>query len=150
MTRVIIIVFSCLAIISGVKLAKGQDREHDHAQHHNFYKEWKQPRNPTQSCCNVREVNTYGNISGDCYPTRAELRPSAKPHLKDKLVWWAWRKYGRAEDGKPFIPHWIEINDLDIVHEKNPDQTGTDAHICQPDNFTDDRVYCFKGPVGAY
>jgi MFS superfamily sulfate permease-like transporter len=141
---------SLLAIFAfiGTSISHAQDREHNHGQKHDFYKDWKRPTEEG-SCCNLREVNQYGNVSGDCYATQAELRPSAKPYLKDKMVWWAWRKYGKAPDGGVFVPRWIEINDRYLIREKNPDESGRDAHLCQPDNFTDENVYCFKEPVGA-
>lgn len=146
-----LIISAAAVVVAGMTTCEvnAQDQEHDHAKNHNFYKEWKQPRSPTTGCCNVRVENEHGNVTGDCYRTVAKIAPSAKPELKGVPVWWALRKYGKNPLFKERGPHWIEIDDRDIVREKNPDASGIDAHLCQGDYAPDDKVLCFKEPVGA-
>jgi hypothetical protein len=115
----------------------GRLRQEGHAEHHDVYKDWKMPQS-TISCCQERRVEN-GEVQGDCYPTDAELRPAGKdnPGIKGN-VWWAKRFDGR----------WIEIPESRIIHEKNPDDTGSRAHLCQGDEST--YVYCFVPPTGTF
>jgi hypothetical protein len=98
-------------------------RAQDHSPHHaDFYRHWMQPGvSPPLSCCNAR-VEVDGVETGDCEPTRAEIRGGR---------WWAWL---RQED------RWIPIADGKIVRERNP--TGQDAHLC----WSFGRVLCFVPP----
>lgn len=56
--------------IAGARGAYAQDH---HPLHRDFYRNWKEPLNPDASCCNAR-IETDGRETGDCEPTRAELR----------------------------------------------------------------------------
>lgn len=108
------------AVIFGLKPA----RAHDH------YTSWKQP-GTSLSCCNEKR-NVNGEVTGDCYPTEAELRAGpAGP------VWWARRDTGG----------WVEIPETRILRELNPDETGQAAHLCFSDVTR--AVLCFVPPVGG-
>jgi hypothetical protein len=107
-----------------------------HAKYHDFYQHWMQPGSSI-SCCNARVTYPGGGFVGDCYPTTAELRPSADPSIKGE-VWWALRA---PEDGGG----WIEIPDSKIIREHNPDPTGQDAHLC----YSYGTVLCFVPPSGS-
>jgi hypothetical protein len=113
-------------------------RQEGHAEHHDVYKGWHMPDSNTP-CCNERTVGPDGKVEGDCYPTDAELRPAGKenPGIKGN-VWWA----------KRFDGEWIEIPEKIIIKEKNPDDTGSRAHLCQGDNSS--YVLCFVPPTGTF
>lgn len=122
-----IVVF--LAILGGVT---------HKARAHDVYKTWHTPGSPGVSCCNERKT-VDGKVEGDCYPTEATLAPSGgllNPDIKGD-VWWVKRFDGR----------WIEVPESRIVHEKNPDDTGSRAHLCQADNS--EFVLCFVPPTGG-
>jgi hypothetical protein len=85
-------------------------------------------------CCSARR-EADGETRGDCYPTEAWLAPSALPELKGQVVWWA-----RKADGGV-----VEIPDNRHVREKNPDETGRAAHLCESYGM----IHCFKAPVGG-
>lgn len=112
------------AVVLAVKPA----RAHDH------YTHWLIP-GTAASCCNEKRTDN-GEVTGDCYPTEAELRPSAKPDVKG-LVWWAKRDTGG----------WVEIPETRILRELNPDETGQAAHLCYNDIY--DVVLCFVPPAGG-
>lgn len=124
-----------LIVGCGVK-AFGQDhhehRQEGHALHHDVYKEWRIP-GTASSCCNEKKILPSGETTGDCYPTRARLAPSADASIKG-LVWWAERDSGG----------WVEIPDGSIVREANPDQSGEAGHLCE--SQVDGHVLCFRAP----
>lgn len=98
--------------------ARAQDNGH-HLHHADHYSKWKQP-GTSASCCNARETKE-GRITGDCYPTTAEVREG---------VWWA-----KTDDGS-----WVIVPDDRILRERNPDVER--AHLC----FSYGRVLCFLPP----
>lgn len=101
----------------------------DHSPHHqDFYRHWMQPGvSPPASCCNAR-IEKDGLETGDCEPTRAELRASETDGV---VRWHAWlRQQGR----------YIEVPDDKIIRERNP--SGQDAHLCSALG----RVLCFSPP----
>jgi hypothetical protein len=116
-------IFLFFAILAGVTHKARSQTAHDagHAQHHDVYKEWKQPGTQS-SCCNEKKT-VDGYITGDCYPTVAEIRAA---------TWWAKRDNGV----------WVEIPDDRIVREMNPDPTGEGAHLC----WNYGQVLCFRPP----
>jgi hypothetical protein len=99
---------------------------------HGPYTHWLIP-GTAASCCNEKMM-INGEMTGDCYPTTAELRPSADKSVKG-VVWWAKRDNGE----------WVEIPEKSILHELNPDETGQKAHLCYSDTTL--RVLCFVPPV---
>lgn len=134
----------CIVVFVAITLgvthkARSQDREAGHAEHHDVYKTWHTPGSPGVSCCNERRIGPDGKPEGDCYPTEAILSPSGGLLNLDIKgdVWWAKRFDGR----------WIEIPESRIVKEKNPDDTGSRAHLCQADNS--EFVLCFVPPTGG-
>jgi len=98
--------------------ARGQDNGH-HLYHADHYSKWKQPGTDA-SCCNGKETKD-GNITGDCYPTTAEVRDGH---------WWA-----KTDDGQ-----WVVVPYDRILRERNPDIER--AHLC----FSYGRVLCFVPP----
>ena len=112
----------------------GPNHEHGHAKYHDFYQHWMMPHAPWVPCCNAK-VTVGDETVGDCYPTEAELRPSERPELKGQSVWWAKRDNGV----------WIEVPENRYIREKNPDETGRDAHLCEEGGS----VFCFRPPVGS-
>jgi hypothetical protein len=98
--------------------ARAQDYGH-HLHHTDHYSKWKQP-GTNASCCNGKET-TDGQITGDCYPTTAEVRAGS---------WWA-----KRDDGQ-----WVIVPDDRILRERNPDVERT--HLC----FNSGRVLCFVPP----
>ncbi len=118
-------VFLCLP-------AWAQGHEEGHAEYHDVYREWKQPSNG-MPCCNEKK----GNV-GDCYPTDAKLGPAGpmNPGITGQ-VWYAKRDTGG----------WVEIPEGKIVREKNPDQTGSRAHLCIFDWA--EIPLCFVPPTGG-
>jgi hypothetical protein len=78
---------------------RAQDNGH-HRHHADHYSKWKQPGTDT-SCCDGRETKG-GQITGDCYPTTAEVRAGS---------WWA-----KTDDGR-----WVNVPDDRIIRERNPD-----------------------------
>jgi hypothetical protein len=79
-----------------------------HERWHMYYQHWKQP-GTTISCCNAR-TNTYGVESGDCEPTRYEMRNGE---------WYAWLRQEAR---------WLHIPDDRIIRERNP--SGEEGHLC--------------------
>lgn len=93
-----------------------------HERWHEYYKHWMQP-GTNISCCNAR-VDTFGVQSGDCEPTRAEIRNG---------YWYAWERLSGR---------WIKIPDDRIVRERNP--SGEEAHLCF--NQYTKSILCFVPP----
>jgi hypothetical protein len=114
----LMVLIAC-AIFGGMFAAR-PSRAHDH------YTHWKQP-STSLSCCNEKR-NDNGEVTGDCYPTEAELRKGA---------WWA-----RRDNGE-----WVEIPEARILRELNPDETGQAAHLCYSDSTL--QVLCFVPPSGG-
>ena len=98
--------------------ARAQDEGH-HPYHADYYSKWKQPGTDA-SCCNGKETKS-GHVSGDCYPTTAEVRDGH---------WWA-----KTDDGR-----WVAVPYDRILRERNPDIER--AHLC----FNGGRVLCFVPP----
>lgn len=98
-------------------------QDHHHPLHKDFYQHWRDPANPSLSCCNARIEGPDGVEVGDCEPTQAKV---FKGH------WLAWvRQTGE----------WIVIPDAKVIRERNPN--GQDAHLC----WTPLRgVICFVPP----
>lgn len=136
------VVFAVIACLFAIPAARAQDHSEGHAQYHDVYKDWCQPGNPKpcarpNSCCDERVTNPEtGERKGDCFPTEAEMRPSADPLIK-YLVWWAKRETGE----------WAEIPDSKIIHEINPDPTGSRAHFCE--HPVTGMIFCFVPPTGG-
>lgn len=94
----------------------------DHHPHHGeFYKGWQRPDMPG-SCCSAR-IEKDGIETGDCEPTKAEIRNGD---------WWVWVRQINA---------WIKVPDSKIIRVRNP--SGQDAHHCwTPASST----ICFSPP----
>lgn len=101
---------------------------------HDPYSHWLIP-GTAASCCNEKQM-INGEMTGDCYPTTAELRPSADKAAKG-LAWWARRDTGE----------WVEVPETRILRELNPDETGQAAHLCYSDVTLS--VLCFVPPTGG-
>jgi len=97
---------------------RAQDKGH-HLYHADHYSKWKQPGTDA-SCCNGKEMQD-GNVTGDYYPTTAEVRDGR---------WWA-----KTDDGQ-----WVVVPYDRILRERNPDIER--AHLC----FNYGRVLCFVPP----
>lgn len=95
-----------------------------HERWHMYYQHWKQP-GTTVSCCNARIIDKDGKtLSGDCEPTRAEIRNGE---------WYAWL---RQED------RWVHIADDKIVRERNP--SSEEGHLCYQE--WSKQILCFVPP----
>jgi hypothetical protein len=91
---VLVVTFFVALMFFIVDQARAHEHPPEHAQLHNeFYKDLKQPNNPSAGCCNDQ----------DCYPTRARF---------DGVNWWAVRR----EDGK-----WLKVPTEKVNAEKSPD-----------------------------
>lgn len=99
--------------------ARAQDNGH-HLYHADYYSKWHQPGTHA-SCCNGKETKD-GQTTGDCAPTRAEVRQGH---------WWA-KLQG--------LPEWVQIPDERIIKEHNP--TPEQAHLC----YLYGQVLCFVPP----
>jgi hypothetical protein len=99
--------------------ARAQDNGH-YLYHADYYSKWHQPGSDA-SCCNGRETKD-GQTTGDCAPTRAEVR---------RGNWWA-KVPGSSE--------WVEIPDERIIRERNP--TPEQGHLC----YGYGQVLCFVPP----
>jgi hypothetical protein len=116
---------------------------HDqHSRYHDQYNTWCQPNYTgakpcpkPYSCCDAREEKD-GTVEGHCYWTQAELRKSKDPTIKYP-VWWVLLD----------TSVWEEIPNDKIIHEKNPDETGTAAHICEIESTQ--QILCFLPPTGV-
>ncbi len=107
MRRAVTTVILCVAASTCAPGVPAQD--HHHPLHKDFYQHWRDPANPSISCCNAR-VEKDGVEVGDCEPTRAEVRNGQ---------WWAWVRQTRE---------WIAIPESKVLRERNPN--GQDAHLC--------------------
>ncbi|MCC2649868.1 MAG: hypothetical protein K0R61_53 [Microvirga sp.] len=88
-----------------------------HAEHHDWYKDLKQPGTGF-SCCNGDSVDADGNPrEGDCRPTRADLREDG---------WWA------VING-----HWTRVPASAVLKEQAADGR---SHICAGKSGF---IYCF-------
>jgi hypothetical protein len=125
--REVALLFACVlivgtAIAAMLKPAKAQS---GHERWHPYYMHWNQP-GTTVSCCQARVVHPWGE-TGDCEPTRAELRNGD---------WYAWERH---------LARWIRIPDDRIVRERNP--SGEEAHLCWlPSEKPDGNILCFVPP----
>ena len=128
-TDIAVIAVACAgfaAIVAFVpQRARGQDAQHHHPLHHDFYRHWLQPGTGI-SCCDAR-VMKDGVEVGDCEPTDAKVVNGQ---------WWA---YLRQEQ------RYVPVPDDVILREKNPTQGGTDGHLC----YNYGRVLCFVPPFGG-
>lgn len=102
------------------------DHDHGHGEYHDVYKGWAQPGLYPGSCCSARITDEAGNTTGDCDWTEA------------RVVDGHW--VARRPDGV-----WIDIPDERIIKEKNPDPTGSRAHLC----YYYGQVLCFVPPTGG-
>lgn len=127
-----VVLISLLLLVTGATAQTNHDQ--GHAEFHDVYRTWMMPHSPTTPCCDAKKT-INGETTGDCYPTLAELRPSALAALKGQPVWWALRDNGE----------WIEVPEDRYIRELNPDPTGSRAHICEVDGS----VFCFRPPVGG-
>ena len=129
-----------MAIIAVLSL--GKVRAHDaHERFHAYYQHWKQPGMSGLSCCNANEyVDTLSgrtHISGDCEPTRAEIRNGH---------WWARVPQYMIDTG---VEPWVEIPDGKVIRERNP--STEEGHLCGTVEYWQGkppsiRVLCFVPP----
>jgi hypothetical protein len=124
-------VFAVLVVALCVLFACPAKAQSDHMRWHTYYRHWKQPGQPMLSCCNAREIGPNGeDLTGDCEPTRAEIRDGD---------WWAWL---RQES------RWIKVPDSKIIRERNP--AGEEAHLCATKSLTGAgwawTILCFVPP----
>jgi hypothetical protein len=124
-------------------------QEHDrHSELHDFYKHWKQPGGAKNwnggpaSCCNAREVDWDDasgwprRVMGDCYATEFRLKPGGSWVAKlDRL------------DRQRLDKEWVDVPDIKIIRERNPDFTGRDGHLC---TGTAGEILCAVPPTGAF
>jgi len=80
-----------------------------HTRYHQYYHKWKQPGSGA-SCCNARVRTPWGQETGDCEPTRAEMRNGD---------WYAWERH---------IGSWLKIPDNKFIRERNPSME--EGHLC--------------------
>ena len=117
-----VVVLAIGAVVQAFMSVRARAQDH-HPAHRDFYRQWMQPGvSPPLSCCNAR-LEKDGIETGDCEPTRAEIRGGA---------WWAWLRQETR---------WLPIPDAKLIRERNP--SGQDAHLC----WTPARgVLCFLPP----
>jgi hypothetical protein len=115
----ICIVLICFAAVAGAEIVRAQDH---HPLHRDFYMHWKQP-GTNVGCCQARINHGWGE-TGDCEPTKAEVRNGQ---------WYAWL---RQES------RWLPIPDAKILREKNPNIF--DGHLCWTPH---QGVLCFVPPT---
>lgn len=101
-------------------------QQHHHPLHEDFYRTWEAPAGG--SCCDAR-VEKDGVEVGDCEPTEAEVRRGA-----DGAAHWFARLPNRGA--------FIEIPDVAIIRQRNPEQGGQQGHLC----FYFGVVRCFVPP----
>lgn len=101
----LVVIMWCV-IAAFKKQAHGQDH---HPLHRDFYRTWKQPGTDV-GCCNARMAGPFGGETGDCEPTKGEVRNGQ---------WFAWL---RQES------RWLPIPDAKVLRERNPNVF--DAHLC--------------------
>lgn len=116
------LVLGCLLALT---LAGTQARAQSdgHARWHHYYRTWKQPGSEA-SCCNARQPSPFGGETGDCEPTRAELRAGD---------WYAWERH---------LQTWLRIPDAKILRERNP--SIEEGHLCF--NTLTQQILCFVPP----
>jgi hypothetical protein len=95
--------------------ARAQDNGH-HLHHADHYSKWHQPG--VTSCCNGRETKD-GQTTGDCAPTRVEVRHGN---------WWA-----KLHDSS----EWVQIPDERFIRERN--STPEQGRLC----YLFGKVLCF-------
>lgn len=111
--------FLALAVLGAATVALAQD---GHARWHHYYQHWKQPGTDV-SCCNARQTGPLGIETGDCEPTRAEIRAG---------TWYAWERH---------LQTWLPIPEAKIIRERNP--STEEAHLCWTPSSG---VLCFVPP----
>jgi hypothetical protein len=104
--------------------ALGAYAQSGHERFHHYYLHWKQP-GTTVSCCNARTTQ-FGIESGDCEPTRYELRQGD---------WYAWH---RQQD------KWIKVPDDRLLRERNP--SGEEGHLCSVNHSGQWVILCAVPP----
>ena len=111
-----------LALVVLLAAKKAWPQEHHHPLHEKFYQHWRDPANPSVSCCNAR-VEKDGVEVGDCEPTKANVVNG---------FWYVWIRQTRE---------WLQVPDAKVLRERNPN--GQDAHVC----WTQLRgIICFVPP----
>jgi hypothetical protein len=109
-----------LVAIAGSAHAQDGHHNHGHAEHHDWYRNLKQP-GTTYSCCNGEVKNAAGEVvSGDCRPTRA--------YMGDDGVWRA------LIDGQ-----WRHVPPRVVLETLAPDGN---SHICANKSGL---ILCFIG-----
>lgn len=120
---VIVLAFGAVLQVFLPLKARAQDHHPNHA---DFYKKWMRPDGSGLSCCDAR-MERGGVETGDCEPTKAELRRGGDGVVR----WHAWL---RQES------RWLEIPDNKLVRERNPNIF--DAHLCWSWGI----IHCFSPP----
>lgn len=118
---VLAIIIGALMLVWATSPRKSWAQQHHHNYHQDFYQHWKVPGKPNESCCNARIEYPNGAQTGDCEPTRAEVR---------KGDWYVWvRQKGE----------WLKVPDEKIVRYPNPNIF--ESHLC----WTPQKgIICFK------
>jgi hypothetical protein len=98
--------------------------QHGHERWHQYYRTWLQP-GTTVSCCNAR-ITQFGIESGDCEPTKYEMRNGD---------WYAWH---RQQD------KWIKVPDDRLLRERNP--SGEEGHLCSVNHSGQWVILCAVPP----
>jgi hypothetical protein len=111
----------CATLIALTGLCATAQAQDHHPLHRDFYMHWKQP-GTNIGCCQARINHGWGE-TGDCEPTKAEVRNGQ---------WHAWL---RQES------RWLPIPDGKIIRERNPNVF--DAHLCWTPH---QGVLCFVPP----
>jgi hypothetical protein len=104
----------CAAVAVGASAQDGH-HGHGHAEHHDWYKELKQP-GTVYSCCN----GPVDGVEGDCRPTRA---------FQDDNGMWQAMINGR----------WMPVPPRVVLQQLAPDGN---SHICASNSGY---IYCFLG-----
>lgn len=114
-----------IILLGAIVLRPARSQQHHHPLHMDFYRHWMQPGiSPPLSCCDARIMHPSGNETGDCEPTRAEVRNGQ---------WFAWLRQEHR---------WLPIPDSKIIREKSPNIF--DAHLCW---LPGKGVLCFVPPA---
>lgn len=99
-----------LLLLAVMLVHAGAVRAQDgHSRWHHYYQSWKQPGTGV-SCCNARIVIDGRDVTGDCEPTKAEIRNGQ---------WFMWL---RQES------RWLPIPEAKIIRERNP--SSEEGHLC--------------------
>lgn len=117
---VLAVLLGAFMVVWATSPRKSWAQQHHHY-HQDFYQHWKVPGKPNESCCNARIEYPNGAQTGDCEPTRAEVR---------KGDWYVWvRQKGE----------WLKVPDEKIVRYPNPNIF--ESHLC----WTPQKgIICFK------